>query len=513
MRDNKSVGIWIRVSTEDQAQGESPEHHEKRGRFYAESKGWNVREVYRLDGVSGKAIIDHPDAKRMLADVAAGRISGLIFSKLARLARNTRELLEFADRFEAHGAHLISLQEAIDTSTPAGRLFYTIIAAMAQWEREEISSRVAASVPIRAKLGKPLGGAASFGYQWVDGKLVPDEKEAPIRALIYALFLEHRRKKTVARILNERGFRTRNGSPFSDTTIDRLLDDPTAKGVYRANHTKSLGSGKKWVRKPEDEWVLREVPAIVSADLWDRCQAIRVEQEKAGKRQTKKVVHLFTGYAFCQCGAKMNVPSNSPKYICVKCRNKIPVGDLEEVFRSQLTGFFSSPTEIAGYLEKADETIKEKEAVLASLISEQKKVTAQKDKVYSAYVDDDIDQKTFGRQFRPLTARLDEIEAEMPRLQAEIDFLRINLRSSDVVLEEARDLYSHWLALEPQQKRTLIESITQRITVGSADISIDLCYLPPLHEHVAEGQRNFTLALTSGACGARGSAIEGRVGM
>jgi site-specific DNA recombinase len=46
----RSVGIWIRVSTEDQARGESPEHHEKRARCYAEAKGWAVREVYRLEG-------------------------------------------------------------------------------------------------------------------------------------------------------------------------------------------------------------------------------------------------------------------------------------------------------------------------------------------------------------------------------------------------------------------------------------------------------------------------------
>ena len=199
----------------------------------------------------------------------------------------------------------------------------------------------------------------------------------------------------------------------------------------------------------------------------------------------------WDGVSPCEPKSSTVLTIPTPKYICQKCRNKIPVLDLEEVFRSQLTGFFSSPTEIAGYLEKADETIREKEAQLASLISEQKKVEAEKAKVYRSYIDDEIDVKTYGAQFRPLTARLDEIEAEVPRLQAEIDFLKINLRSSDVVLEEARDLYSHWPALEPQQKRTLIESITQKITVGSADISIDLCYLPPLHEHVAEGQRNF----------------------
>ena len=52
MERAKTVGIWIRVSTEDQVKGESPEHHEQRGRGYAQAKGWRVVEVYRLDAVS-----------------------------------------------------------------------------------------------------------------------------------------------------------------------------------------------------------------------------------------------------------------------------------------------------------------------------------------------------------------------------------------------------------------------------------------------------------------------------
>lgn len=488
----KSVGIWIRVSTEDQARGDSPEHHEQRARFYAESKGWQVREVYHLEALSGKSVMGYSETQRMMQDIRDGGITGLIFSKLARLARNTRELLEFAEFFSDHDADLVSLQESIDTSTPAGRLFYTMIAAMAQWEREEIAERVAASVPIRAMLGKPLGGQAPFGYQWEDGKLMPDPTEGPVRKWMYELFLENRRKKTVARLLNEAGHRTRNGSNFSDTTIERLLRDSTAKGIRRANYTRSLGENKKWIFKPQEDWVLTPVESIVSEDLWNQCNAILDEQRSKNKRPARKTVHLFSGVAYCACDQKMYVPSNSPKYTCSKCRNKIPLEDLEDIFQHQLKNFFLSPSEINTYLNSADEVISEKEGLLRSLSEEERQVSQEMEKVYRLYLDDQITPQGFGTRYKPLEERLGQMEEQLPQLQAEIDFLRIQFLSSDQILTEAQDLYSRWDDLSPEEKRKIVENITERIIVGEGEVTIHLCYLPSSSEVMAERPRNFT---------------------
>lgn len=492
----RNVGIWIRVSTEDQARGESPEHHERRARMYADSRGWNVVEVYNLAGVSGKSVMEHPETKRMLADARAGRISALIFSKLARLARNTRELLDFADIFKTAGADLISLEEAIDTSTPAGRLFYTVIAAMATWEREEIGSRVAASVAVRAKLGKKLGGVAPFGYRYVGHDLVPDPQEAPVVHRMYELFDEHGRIKTVCRLLNEAGHRMRRGAKFGDSTVRRLLTDTTPGGRHRLNYARSLGDKKHWVMKPESEWEFTPVEPIVSAELWQRVNATLSARLATRKSPAKRPKQLFAGVVFCDCGGKMYVPSNTPKYVCFSCKktpkNKIPISDLEQVFHSQLRDFFFSPEQIAEHLHTADATVKEKNELLVAMETERTKLTTEADKLYQLYLADKLSIESFGEKHRPLEERLQQLRDAIPRLQGEIDFLKINYLSSAEIVSEAQNLYSRWPVLPFEEKRRVVENITEKIVVGDGDISLELCYLPSSAELVSKRHRNLT---------------------
>jgi site-specific DNA recombinase len=497
VKEDKSVGIWIRVSTEDQAKGESPEHHEKRAQYYAESKGWIVKEVYHLEAVSGKSVMQHPETQRMLGDIRSKKITGIIFSKLARLARNTRELLDFADIFREQDADLVSLQESIDTSTPAGRLFYTMIAAMAQWEREEIASRVAASVPIRAKLGKPLGGAAPYGYQWIEKKLVPDPKESPVRKLMYELFGEHKRKRTVARMLNGKGYRTRNGSKFSDTTVARLLADPSAKGLRRSNYTKSLGEKKHWKLKPASEWIFTEIEPIVTQELWEECDRILKEQQKKERRPARRAIHLFTGFAYCHCGGKMHVPYKSPNYHCKACKNFISAADLESVYHEQLKSFVFSEEEMRRYFHQSEEQIQEKEHLHETLTAEAKAIREQMDDMMKLYLAGEMAQLGFGRHYQPLEERLGQIEQQLPELEGETDFLKIQYLSNDEILAEAKDLYSRWETLETAEKRTIIETITERIVVGDGEITINLSSPLPLANPPSKTPPTSSLPLSS----------------
>jgi site-specific DNA recombinase len=483
----RPVGIWIRVSTEDQARGDSPEHHERRARAYAESQGWIVQEVYRLEGVSGKAVASHPEAKRMLRDVERGHITALVFSKLARLARNTKELLDFADRFRAVGADLVSLQEAIDTSTPAGRLFFTIIAAMAEWERSEIVDRIRASITVRAQMGKTLGGAAPFGYQWKDKRLVADPQEAPIRRRMYELFDEHKRKKTVARLLNDAGYRTRKGAEFADSTVVRLIQDTTAKGQYRANHTFRDGNGKLRF-KPETEWHFSPCEAIVPEDLWRRCNdLLRAEIRKAPLGPP--TVHLFAGLLYCGCGAKMYVFSRSPKYICPKCRTKIPMDDLESIFRDELRAFSISEDTVRSHLEAANLNLQAHQERLAAHSKDLEKVRSEMAKVYRLHMDGHLASEAFGKLYRPLEERERALAEELPKLEGEIDALRVKDLSAAEVVSEAASLYAAWPKLTPAEKRKVIESVTERIVLSGSEVSITLCALPS-SEELTKRQRN-----------------------
>lgn len=490
---SKRIGIWIRVSTEDQAQSDSPEHHEHRAKTYAELKQWQVIETYHLEAVSGKSVINHPEAKRMLNDIQKGHITGLIFSKLARLARNTRELLEIADFFQKYNADLISLQENVDTSSPAGRFFYTLIAGMAEWERAEIGSRIKASVDVRAKLGKSLGGEAPYGYKWENRELVLNPDEAPVRKLIHELFAQHKRKRIVANILTEKGYRTRRGENFSDVSIDRMLRDPIVKGMRRINYTESMGEKKGWKLKPKEDWKFIKVPRIISDELWNACNSILDEMAKNGKVR-RKGVHLFSNVLECHCGTKMHMRSNYPKYICPECKNKIRPDDLEAIFHEQLKSFLFSDTEIQNHLNEEKQAVFDKEGLLQVRKKEYQILKQKVIDVMELYHKGGMSVEAFKDYHTPLYEKQKQVELSMMELQSEIDSLKMQSLDNVQVLQDARNLQTQWHSFTLLEKKNVIEAITKSIVIGKEDIEINLAYIP---SHLPGGQKAINEGLDS----------------
>ena len=359
---------------------------------------------------------------------------------------------------------------------------------MAQFEREETVDRLKSSIAIRAKLGKPLGGPAPYGYQWRDKQLVPDPKEAPIRKLMFHLFLTHKRKKTVTRLLNEAGHRTRNGSRFSPKTVGRLLEDPMAKGLRRGNYTTRTGPRENWKFKPESEWVFTDVEPIVSETVWQECNEILAQAEKPERKPAKKVVHVFAGLTFCGCGERMYVPSNTPKYVCQKCRNKIPIVDLDNGFYEHLTHYYISPQNVESHIRDADRSLQEKQDLLAVQENDLVKIKKETDLIYGLVLEGHITKDAFGRRQKELEERQNQLETSIARLQAEVDLSRVNRLSTDEIVAEATDLQTRWPEMDENEKRNIVEAITQRITVAKDEVTIQLFYIPSGKE-VAKGWR------------------------
>lgn len=175
----------------------------------------------------------------------------------------------------------------------------------------------------------------------------------------------------------------------------------------------------------------------------------------------------------------MYVWSNSPKYVCTKCKNRIAIADLEAIYREQLTQYLVSPSEIEAHLAAADETIRQKTQLVRSAEEEMRKIEAEDDRLYRLYVNEKVSEDEFGRRHAPLAARRAQLEEELPRVQAELDVLRISNISKSEAISEAETLAKHWPQMSQEDQRQIVEAITERIVIREAEVEIDLLYRPP----------------------------------
>ncbi len=146
------VALYARVSTTDQ----HPEVQLGALRQYALDRGLAITEEYVDHGVSG-AKDRRPALERLLADARRRRFDAVACVKLDRLARSVRHLTTMAGELEALGVDLVVLDQAIDTSTPSGRLLFNVLGSIAEFERDLIRERTAAGLAAARRRGKRLG--------------------------------------------------------------------------------------------------------------------------------------------------------------------------------------------------------------------------------------------------------------------------------------------------------------------------------------------------------------------
>lgn len=231
-----AYGGFVRMSHEASVERGSIENHRMEIERIAESRGFTLTTWYILPAVSGKTIWDHPEVVRMRSDIEAGKIKGIIFTKLARLCRNVKELLEFRDFFQARGAHLVCPE--VSTVDPGGRLLFTLLGAIAEMEREAVAERVLASVRPRAARGLHLGARAKYGFRWVQAadpaqpwRLEEAPAEVAVIRRLLDIFFRVQSYRTAARELNAIA-KTRTGHAWSDSRVVEILTNPIYRGSW-----------------------------------------------------------------------------------------------------------------------------------------------------------------------------------------------------------------------------------------------------------------------------------------
>ncbi len=148
------AAIYARVSTV--GHGQSPEMQLSEVREYCDRRGWQVAGEYVDTGISG-AKDSRPELNRLIADGHPRRFDAVVVWKFDRFARSVSHLLRALETFKALGIEFVSLSEQVDTSTPTGKMVFTVLGAVAELERSLIAERVRAGLRNAKAKGKQLG--------------------------------------------------------------------------------------------------------------------------------------------------------------------------------------------------------------------------------------------------------------------------------------------------------------------------------------------------------------------
>ena len=221
----KVIG-YIRVSTQGQAdKGVSLEAQRAKIEAWCNLNDGELVAVFEDAGISGGGMAKRDGLQDALKATTKGM--ALVAYSISRLARNTKDMLDIAERLERKGADLVSLSERIDTTTASGRMIFRMLAVLAEFEKEQIGERTRMALAHKKANGEAYCGAP-FGFDAIAGRLVAVKKESAIVADILKLRESGASLADIANSLNDKGIEGKRGGKWFPSTVRYLIQRQAA---------------------------------------------------------------------------------------------------------------------------------------------------------------------------------------------------------------------------------------------------------------------------------------------
>ena len=318
----KVAGIYIRVSTEDQArEGFSLPEQEKRLRAMCEYKGYEIYDVYQDAGISAKTGNKRPEFERLLQDIKDRKCNTIVVLKLDRLTRSVYDWENILKFLEENEAYLDCANDDINTTSANGKMISRILTSVSQQEIERTSERTKVGLAGAIKAGH-IPHKAPLGYTRKDKTLVPDMKTKDVVIRIFDLYHSGLSYQKIKNIFNEE--KVLGKTNWYDTTILKILENEIYKGDFV--------HGK---RTKHPTYYKDVVEPLVSKELWEECQ---VQQKKNSRSYQRTLTYLFLQKLKCpKCGRILGGKATTKKngnsyfyYYCNDCKLTIKETVVEE---------------------------------------------------------------------------------------------------------------------------------------------------------------------------------------
>ena len=425
--ENKIAGLYIRVSTEDQArEGFSLKEQEKRLRAMCEYKGYEVYKIYKDSGISAKTGNYRPAFEELLQDIKDKKCNTIVVLKLDRLTRSVYDWENILKFLEENDAYLDCANDDINTTNANGKMISRILTSVSQQEIERTSERTKVGLAGAIKEGH-IPARAPLGYKHVDKKLVPDPLTKDIVIRIYNLYFEGKSYYNIATIFNEEQVLGKNN--WKDTGILRIITNEVYKGDYvhgkRTNHP---------------TYYKDVVEPIISKEMWDNCQ---VQKKKNQKNYMRTQTYIFLQKLKCpKCGrilaggASHKIKSDKWYfyYRCENCKNNIHEDKIEEKIKNLLADILEYDNVVNEFflpvLKSKVDNPKDQ------LEKELKNLNNKKERIRKAYIDELFDEEEFKEESKLIENQIKIINSKLLE-NSQVE--QLNFTTEDILLKRDMD--------------------------------------------------------------------------